>query len=285
MPGEFPIIDTHQHLWDLTRFRLPWVKGSLALDRSFLPGDYRREAEGLNIVQAVYMEVDVAPEQRVAEAEWVIDLCRRGEGPTVAAVISGDPDSPGFEPYIRRFAAESEIKGVRRVLHGGSTPPGHCLRPEFIWGIRLLGELGLSFDLCVRAAELPDAAKLVDQCPQTRFILDHCGNPNVQDPDRSAWERDLADLARRPNVIAKVSGIVAGARQDWTPADLAPFVNHVLTCFGPERVIFASDWPVCTLRATLHQWVLALKEIVADWPVAEQRALFHDNAARFYSLL
>jgi len=171
------------------------------------------------------------------------------------------------------------------VLHGDGTPPGYCLQPEFVRGIRLLGELGLSFDLCLRAAELPDGARLVDACPGTRFILDHCGNANVRAADRSEWERDLSDFARRENVVCKVSGIVASARPgEWTPQDLEPIVRHVLRAFGPDRVMFGGDWPVCTLAATYRQWVEALRWIVRDLPEAEQRKLFHDNAVRFYGL-
>ncbi len=279
-----PILDTHQHLWDLDRFHLPWLAGNPTLDRSFLPSDYAAATEGLHVVRTVYMEVDVAPEQQPAEAEYVLDLCRRPDNPMAAAVISGRPAEPGFAAYIRRFAAEPEIKGVRQVLHGDA-PPGFCLQPEFVAGIRLLGELGLSFDLCLRPAELPDGARLIDLCPDTRFILDHCGNASVREADRSQWERDLADLARRPNVVCKVSGIVASAAPSaWTAEDLAPIVQHVLDRFGPDRVMFGGDWPVCTLAASYRQWVEALREIVRDRPEAEQRALFYDNAARFYGL-
>src|SRR5437763_16249222 len=104
-----------------------------------------------------------------------------------AAVISGRPAAPEFKAYITRFKDSPYIKGVRQVLHSGGTPPGYCLSPEFIRGIRLLGELGMRFDICIRPGEIPDASKLVDACPDTRFILDHCGNPDTHAPDRSQW--------------------------------------------------------------------------------------------------
>jgi len=279
-----PIVDTHQHLWDLDRFRLPWVAGAPKLNRSFLPRDYAEATRGLNVVKTVYMEVDVDPAQQVQEAEYVIELCRREDNPTAAAVISGRPASPEFKGYITRFKGSPYVKGVRQVLHGG-TPAGYCLQPEFVQGIRLLGELGMSFDLCMRAPELPDGAKLVDACPDTRFILDHCGNASVQAADRSQWERDLAALARRKNVICKISGIVASAKPgEWKAADLEPIVKHCLREFGPDRVVFGGDWPVCTLAATFREWVEALKWIVRDESPEAQRKLFHDNAVRFYGL-
>lgn len=277
-----PIIDTHQHLWDLEKFALGWVRGSLA--KSHLMSDYRREAQGLNIVKTIYMEVAVAPEQQAAEAEYVIDLCRRGDNPMAAAVIGGRPGTDGFKAYIARFAGDDCIKGVRQTLHGG-TPKGTCLEPEFVRDIRLLGEKGLRFDLCLRADDLADGAALADLCPETSFILDHCGNADAQAKDLSSWRRGMDAIARRGNVVCKVSGIVASARPGaWNAEDLAPIVRHTAAAFGKDRVLFGSDWPVCTRAATLRQWVEALQHIVADWPEPERRALFHDNAARFYGI-
>ncbi|WP_233579099.1 amidohydrolase family protein [Tautonia sociabilis] len=282
--GAVPIVDTHVHLWDLSRFRLPWLEGGGPLARDYLPGDYDEAAEGLGIVRAVYMEVDVDPAQHVQEAEYVIDLCRRRVGPLVGAVIGGRPASEGFGAYLDRFRDHPEVKGVRQVLHGEGTPPGTCLAPEFVRGIRMLGERGLSFDLCMRPGELRDASRLVDFCPETAIILDHCGNPSVQSADLTAWRDDLARLADRGNVACKVSGIVASAAPGWTAEDLAPIVTHVLDRFGPDRVVFGGDWPVCTKAATLRQWVEALRQVVSERSEAERRALFLDNARRIYRL-
>lgn len=280
-----PIIDTHQHLWDLNRFRLPWIEDGGPLARSYVMSDYLAATDGLNVVKTVYMEVDVDPAQQAAEAEHVIDLCQRQDNPMAAAVISGRPASEGFRAYITPLARSPYIKGVRQVLHGGSTPPGYCLQPEFVQGVRLLGELGLRYDLCLRSEELLDGAKLADACPDTRFILDHCGNANVQADDRAQWARDIAEVAARPNVVCKISGIVASAKPGaWTADDLAPIIRHTAEVFGPERILFGGDWPVCTLAATFRQWVEALKQIVAEWSEENQRKLFHDNAARFYAL-
>jgi len=285
-----PIVDTHQHLWDLSRFDLPWTKGEevASLNRSYLMSDYLRATEGLNIVKAVYMEVDVHPSQQAQEAKYVLDIIRQGNTPTVAAVISGRPNSEEFRAYIEPFAKEPEIKGVRQVLHVGSTPAGYCLQPQFVKGIQLLGELGLSFDLCMRAGEIVDAVKLVDQCPKTRFIVDHCGNLSVQSKDpalRERWKKGMSELAQRENVVCKISGIVASAKPGaWTADDLAPNIHFSLETFGKERVMFGGDWPVCTLAASYRQWLDALKKIVSDWSEADRRKLFHDNAVRFYGL-
>jgi predicted TIM-barrel fold metal-dependent hydrolase len=202
-----------------------------------------------------------------------------------AAVISGRPASEGFAKYLDQFKHSAYVKGVRQVLHVDATPPGYCLDDKFVGGIRLLGERGLSFDLCMRAKDLPDAARLIDACPDTRFILDHCGNADVKVKDQTQWKKDIADIAKRKNVVCKVSGIVASAEPGkWTADDLAPVVNHTLDVFGPGRVMFGGDWPVCTKAATLRQWVEALRMIVAGRPAEERRRLFRDNAVRFYGL-
>lgn len=284
-PAMIPIVDTHQHLWDLKKFKLQWVTSESPLNHSYLPADYAKATDGLNVVNSVYMEVDVAEEQQQAEADYVVELCKSGKTPTVAAVISGRPNSEGFKKYASQFRDSRYVKGIRQVLHGEGTKAGYCLTKEFIAGIQLLGTLGLSFDLCMRSSELTDATKLIDSCPDTRFILDHCGNEDVKKKDHTQWQKDISDLASRKNVVGKVSGIVAAAKpKEWTADDLAPVVNHTLKAFGPDRVMFGGDWPVCTLAATYKQWVEALKSIVKERPEEEQKKLFGDNAVKFYGL-
>ncbi len=218
-----PIVDTHQHLWDLSHFTLPWLKGAPKLNRSFLMKDYRQATEGLNVVKSVYMEVDVEPAQQGAEADYVLDLIRKGATPLVAAVIARRPGSDGFAAFLARYHDQPAIKGLRRVLHGDDTPQGHCLEKSFVDDIRLLGKNGLSFDLCMRPAELGDAARLIDACPDTSFILDHCGNPIVRAKDPSGWKAGIGRIAERKNVVCKVSGIIAStAPGPWKADDLAP---------------------------------------------------------------
>ena len=278
------IVDTHVHLWDLTRFRLPWIEKGSPFARSFGMKDYQTAIDGLNVVKGVYMEVDVDPKQLVEEADYVLDICRQGNTPLVAAVIGGRPADEGFRKYVLRFRGNRYLKGVRQVLHSTSAKQGFCLTPAFVQGVQLLGDAGLSFDLCMRPTEIADAVKLVAACPNTRFILDHCGNGPVYAQDRRQWQRDMESLSRLTNVVCKVSGIIVQARERWTADDLAPVINHTLTTFGPDRVMYAGDWPVCTRQATYRQWVEALRAIVRARPAEEQRKLFHDNAARFYGL-
>jgi predicted TIM-barrel fold metal-dependent hydrolase len=294
-----PIVDTHQHLWDLVTFRPPWLESAPDILRQrHATEEYRQATEGLPVRQAVYMEIDVDPRQQLEEAEAIIRLCESGRAPTVAAVISGRPGEAGFREYINRFRDSSYIKGVRQVLHADTAPAGLCLQPTFVESVRHMGTLGMSFDLCMRPGELADGAELARRCPDTRFIVDHCGNADPKaflktpladdDPPTHApepWRRDMARLADLKNVVCKISGIVARAPKDnWTADHLAPIVTACLELFGPDRVMFGSDWPVCRLRASYRQWVTALWEIIAERPVSEQSRLLHDNAVAFYGL-
>ena len=246
------------------------------------------------------MEVDVDPKQQVAEAESLTEICRSKEGYTVAAVVSGRPGSEHFKDYITRYKDSPYIKGIRQVLHAPETKAGMCLEKNFVSGIQLLGELGKSFDLCMRPLELGDGVKLAELCPSTRFIVDHCGNADPkafstaktktndaeEKPwhDVNSWKREMGKFAQQKNVMCKISGIVARAPQGWKADDLAPIVNFCLNEFGPDRVLFGSDWPVCLLSATYRQWVEALLQIIGNRPETEQRKLLHDNAVRFYGL-
>jgi L-fuconolactonase len=287
-----PIIDTHQHLWDLSKFKLTWL--SPPLDRSFTTKDYIEATQGLNVVKAVYMEVAVPAEQRLQEAQYVIELCKQPDGVTRAAVIASSPAEDGFEQYVAQFKGNPYIKGVR----GSFSSPKQMNDTQVIRNLHLLGELGMRFDLNVSPASSAEAARLVDQCPDTRFVLDHCGNadpvaffpagrtvPRPAQHSSEQWKRDIDKLGTKTNVICKISGIVS--RVPGTPLmaeDLAPIINHCLGAFGPDRVVFAGDWPVCLRGMPLRSWVNLLKDVVASRPEKDQRRLFHDNAVRFYGL-
>ncbi len=289
------IIDTHQHLWDLVQFQPPWLNGADArIAAKHDPTNYAVETQGLNIVKTVYMEVDVAPADQVKEAEYVLSLIHAANSPMVGAVISGRPNSQNFANYITRFKDNQRIKGVRQVLHPESAQRGLCLQPQFVRSIQLLGEMGKSFDLCMRPTELADGAQLAKECPQTQFIVDHCGNADPQAwrakgkqtvkpiHEVEPWKRDIEKLAKCDNVACKISGIVARAPSDWTTDDLAPAINFCLDTFGPDRVVFGGDWPVCKLGASFADWVKALKEVVGNRATTDQIKLFHDNAQRVY---
>jgi L-fuconolactonase len=285
-----PVCDTHLHLWDLEKFKLPWLSsdGVQSINRSFVMKDYLQTTAGNNLAKAVYMEVNVDSSLQTKEAQYALDLCERDDNPMVGAVIGGSPQSAGFRAYIEPLAANPYLKGVRTVLHDADRPKGMCLEPQFVQNIKLLGEHGLRYDLCMRPDELLDAAKLAAKCPKTQFVLDHCGNLSVQNKDaklRASWEKGVRELASLPNVMCKISGIIVTADpENWKPSDLGPNTNFCMDTFGEDRVMFAGDWPVCTLTAPFGSWLGALKEIVKGRSKRFQHKLFHDNAVRFYEL-
>ena len=280
-----PIIDTHQHLWDFTKFQPPWLKSEPKLNHSMGLAEYAKATAGLNVIKTVYMEVDVALKQQLAEARYVEALCAGHQTVMAAAVVSCRPALPGFADYVKKFAKSPYIKGVRQVLQVPDAPRGLCLQPTYVKNIQLLGELGLSFDICIRPTELSDAAKLVDKCPKTRFVLDHCGNGMAANPNQTQWAKDIKELAKRPNIVCKVSGIIKTVKPGTSAIKaLTPVVLPTIEAFGIDRVMFGGDWPVCNLTSSFRGWVETLNEIVKDRPSDEKHKLFHENAKRFYGL-
>ena len=289
--SSIPIVDTHQHLWDLSKIKLTWLRPPL--DRSFTLKDYLEASRGLNIVKAVYMEVAVPADQRLREAQYVIELCKQPDSLTRAAVLAGSPTDEGFEQSVARFKNSPHVKGFR-----GGLPAKQMSNEQVIKNLRLLGELGMRFDVNVPPQSLAEAAQLLGNGPGTKIVLDHCGNgaplaffPAGRTVSRAAqhspdqWRRDMDKLAAKGNIVCKISGIVDNIPEyPLTADDLAPIVNHCLDAFGPDRVVFASDWPVCLRGMSLRDWVGCLKEVVAYRPEKDQRKLFHDNAVAFYAL-
>jgi predicted TIM-barrel fold metal-dependent hydrolase len=290
-----PILDTHQHLWDLDLLNPPWVvEAPEILRKKYDSEAYARESVGLNIVSCLYMEIDMAPEKADFEAEHILALCRSGKTPTRGAILSGRPEQSAFAKRVKRWSRASEVRGFRRILHVDHAPPQTCLSKQFEKSMATLADHGLTFDLCMRVDELDDGAKLAGRCADTQFIVDHCGNADPvafqkssqqkRKPlhDADAWRRSMERFATHDNVACKISGIVARAPEGWKSEHLVPIIDFCLETFGPDRVIFGSDWPVCRLGGSLKQWVMALREIVKDRPGVQQRALFSQNAQKIY---
>ncbi len=276
------LVDTHQHLWDLDRFPYSWCAGIPALNRSFHLADYSAASVGLQIAKTVFMECDVDEPNALAEARMIQDLADRH--PSIAGIVaSGRPEFEGFRAHLEQLAKLANVRGVRRVLH--TQPDGLSQEARFAENLRLLPQFGLSFDLCVLARQLPQAISLVRRCPEVSFILDHCGVPDVRGRALDPWRAHLADLAALPNVSCKISGLVAYADPaTWSAGDLRPWIEHVLAQFGWDRVVWGGDWPVCTLAATLEQWVQTTRELTGHAGESNLGKLFHVNAERIYRI-
>lgn len=276
-------IDSHLHLIFPERLRYPWLSGVPALDgRAFTLEDYREAAEGTGITGTVFVEVDVHPDDAADEARQV---CRLSEDPSnriLGVVAAAFPESPDFHAQLDAIAHPA-LKGIRRVLH---TQDDSLSRDsDFRKHVASLGPRGLSFDMCVLARQLPVAIELADACPETRLLLDHCGVPDIAGGGFEPWADSLRQLADRPNVTCKLSGIVAYAGPgNATPAALGPWVNHALDCFGPGRLIWGGDWPVCNLGSTLGGWASVSESLLAALSSGEKHAIFSDNAKTIYRL-
>ena len=273
------LLDTHCHLVDLQRLRYPWLQQVPALQRNFSFDDYRAQAQAGGVTAAIYMEVDVAEDLMLEEVAFAASL-----GAPLAGIIAAcRPESAGFAAYLDSVSAEPLVKGLRRVLH--TAPDGLAEQALFVANLRLLARHGLSFDLCVRQDQLPIALALARACPDVQFVLDHCGNPEISTGALASWRAGLNSLAALPNVACKISGIVTHADpQHWRVADLRPVFEHVIACFGWSRVVWGSDWPVCTVAAPLGRWVDATRELVSGASPSEVERLFGANARRIYRL-
>lgn len=273
------IIDTHLHLVYRDRFSYPWLAGVPPLDRDFPLAEYRAQAEAAGIAGMIHMEVDVAERDQLAETEFVATLDEK----IIGAISACRPESPGFPEQLEALAAMPAVRGLRRILH--TSPDELSQAPIFAENLRRLARHRLTFDICVLARQIPLAIRLAKACPEVQFILDHCGVPNVKDRELDPWRAQMTEIAALPNVAGKISGVVAYADPAaWTVADLRPFVEHTIESFGWDRVVWGSDWPVCTLTADLGRWVAATHDIIDGASADEKAKLLHRNAQRIYRL-
>ncbi len=278
------IIDAHVHWWHPPRLRYPWLASVPALHRSFLPADFSAAIGSAPMAKAVFIECGCDPAQNLEEVAWVSALARQESrlGGLVAQINLEKGEAA--LPELRQLAANPLVKGVRYSLQDQSDP-GFCLRPGFLGGVRLLSQFGFSFDLCIRHHQLALAAEMVGRCPEVAFVLDHLGKPNIRERQYEAWAKDLKNLAALPNVCCKLSGLTTEADlAQWQLADLRPFARHALECFGPDRLLYGGDWPVCTLATSYTRWLETVQTLIADLGETDRHKIFFGNAQSFYRL-
>ncbi len=277
------LFDTHLHLIYRDRLSYPWLADYEALDHDNRLDTYARMAAQLGISGCFHMEVDVAEDQIEAEVA-AISKVAEPYGNLMRGIISScRPEHDGFAAHLDRVHAGSTVLGFRRVLH--VVPDDVSRSSTFRDNIKRLSGTGLTFDLCVLPRQLHLARALVDHCPDVPFILDHCGVPNIAGGELEPWGTDLRDLSKRPNVHAKISGVIAYAEPDsWTMEDIKACVDVTTEAFGAERLVWGSDHPVCNLGGGLPTWVALTHALTHGWSSDERNALYHQNAIDLWQL-
>nr|WP_206116791.1 amidohydrolase [Rhizobium laguerreae] len=277
------LIDTHLHIIDRSALPYPWLSGVPDLDHDFLYEAYAREARRCGITTVLHMEVDVDPAAIQAETDHVASLAKK-EGSLIAgAIVSCRPEEEGFAAYLERQKADPFVKGFRRVLH--VVPDDVSEGALFRENIRRISGSSLTFDLCTLPHQASRVTALADLAPDVQFVLDHCGVPDIRSDAFGPWKTGISEIARRPNVVCKVSGVVAYAdAKTWTAQTLQPYIEHVTASFGWDRVVWGSDWPVCTLGGGLSTWVAATHSMLSGVSETERSKLLFANAQRLWSL-
>jgi L-fuconolactonase len=273
-------IDAHHHFWAYSEAEYGWIDDTMAtIRRDFLPSDLREATAAAGIDRVI----SVQARQSVEETEWLLGLAAGEE--LVAGVVGWLPlVAPDITAQLDRFAGRAKLAGLRHVLQG-ETEPGYMLREDFNRGLAALAGRGLAYDILVFERQLPEVLHLVDRHPHQRFILDHIAKPRIRARELQPWLDNMRELARRPNVWCKLSGVVTEAdSRSWTEQGLRPYLEGALEAFGPRRLMFGSDWPVCLVATGYADWAALAGRFVSRLSETEQEAFWSGNAREAYRL-
>ena len=281
---EFPIIDSHIHLIDQKRFGYAWSSGAPKLKRDWTADDLAASAKPYTIEGFVFVEVDVDMPQYLDEADWVDSLAARDKRILGAVVCLPLERGKAIEPEIARVAGLRRTRGVRRLIQNQSDPE-FVLKPGFLEAVKLLPKYDLVFDICIFHNQLPNTLEMVRRCPEVSFVLDHIAKPGIKAGLIDPWRGHIRQLAALPNVVCKLSGVTTEADHEaWTRDQLKPYIDHILSSFGPDRVMYGGDWPVSELAGAYTQWLETLDWATASLSSSDKRKLFRDNAIKAYRL-
>jgi L-fuconolactonase len=273
-------LDAHQHFWNYSAAEYPWIGPGLErLARDYLPPDLDPLLAG----EGLDGSVAVQARQSVEESRWLLALAEAH--PLVKGVVGWvDLRSDRVGDDLRMVAAHPKFVGVRHVVQD-ELNPRFVLGEGFIRGLRQLRQHGLTYDLLLYPSQLPAAVELVALLPEQPFVVDHLAKPRIAAGEIEGWGRDIRVIARHENVCCKVSGMVTeAARQGWKRDDFTPYLDVVLEAFGPERLMFGSDWPVCLLAGEYADVAAIPRDYFSRLSATEQRMIWGDTAARFYGL-
>jgi L-fuconolactonase len=283
---DFAHVDAHVHFWDPGVLAYPWLCAVPSIAGPHTPPALREEAGADMPAQMVFVQAECERAQALDEVGWVEGLSR--SEPRIAAIVAFAPMDQGAatRDALAVLSARKLVCGVRHPVQDDPDPE-LCRRPAFVEGVREVGRRDLRFELCLRPAQLHAARSLVHECPDTLFILDHGGKPEIQSGRLDPWRAHVDAVAAHANVVCKLSGLVteAGAR-GATVETLQPYVEHLIATFGPARLLFGSDWPV--LKATsgwgYRAWLALARELTGSLSPAARDAVFSGNARRVYRL-
>jgi L-fuconolactonase len=272
-------IDAHQHFWKYSAAEYGWIDDQMSIiRRDFLPSDLETEIRNTGIGGVV----SVQARQTLQETLWLLTLAEQND--FIKGVIGWVPlTEPSIRDELHLLQRDPLLRGIRHVVQ--DEPEGYLLRRDFSAGISVLREMGLAYDLLIHEHQLPEAIRFVDQHPHQIFVLDHLAKPRVKANRLDPWRRRIRDLARRENVYCKISGLVTEADfKAWTKAQLQPYLETVLEAFGPTRLMFGTDWPVCLVACPYGRWYDVVSGFAASLSPEEQANLFGRTAARAYGI-
>ncbi len=281
---DLPIIDTHFHIWDLNKLEYPWLSDVPVINRDFLLKDYDEARGEQPITAMVFVQAECRPDQHLAELVWVQSLADKDE--RIKGIVPWAPLETGdaVEQELADIAKDSRVKGVRRIIQFESNPD-FCVQPDFVRGVQLLAYHDLHFELTIAPSHFPKVMRLIEKCPDTRFLLDHIGNPNIADKQMEPWATYLKEFAASVSHPCKFSNFVCNADlESWTIDDLRPFADAVIETFGPDRLIWGSDWPHALRTSSYQRWLNAADQVTSGLGDNDRRKIFHDTAAAFYRI-
>lgn len=273
-------IDSHHHFWKYNKKEYGWMDERMArIRRDFLPADLKREIDRAGIDGVV----SVQARQTVEETRFLLALAERRE--FIKGVVGWVPlIDPNVREAMAEFSAQEKLKGYRHVLHD-EQDDRYMMRDDFNSGVKAVTEAGLIYDILIFEKHLPQTIEFVDRHPHQVFVVDHIAKPRIRDGYLSPWQSRINELARRENVYCKISGLAAEADwQNWTEAELKPYLDTVVEAFGPKRLMFGSDWPVCLLAVEYARWSRIVTEYVASLTAAEQSRILGGTAVEAYKL-
>jgi L-fuconolactonase len=271
-------LDSHQHFWKYSDAEYGWID-DLVLRRDFLPPDLHKELRGAKLDGSI----SVQARQTIAETEWLLSLADQYK--FLRGVVGWVPlTSPTVEAEIEKFAARKKLKGVRHVVQD-EKDDRYILREDLNAGVSLLDKHGLAYDILIFDRHLPYAIEFVDRHPNQRFILDHIAKPRIREGVVMPWRDKLREMAQRPHVWCKISGVVTEAdHKHWTEAQLRFYIDTAIDAFGPKRVMFGSDWPVCLEATTYKNWSELMHRATFQFSVDERASIFGGAAAEAYRI-